>query len=81
MMVLVKEEKKPTSDTTSQSLLHLAHERLKYINQYSINFMFSHVVNSMENVWMPVNYMYYVCLDLRLNEEIFQIDVIKIEYY
>lgn len=43
--------------------------------------MFSHVLNYTENVQMPVNYMYYVCLDLRLNEEIFQTDAIKIECY
>lgn len=81
MMLLVKKEKNLTRDTTGQSLLHLVHERLKYINQYSIKFMFTHILNSMENVQMPVNYMYYVCLDLGLNKEIVQINAIGSECY
>lgn len=38
-------------------------------------------MNSTENVQMSVNYVYYVCLDLRLNKDIFQIDAIRIECY
>lgn len=70
-----------TRDTTAQSLLHLVHERPKYLNQYRITFTFSHILNSTEDMQMPVNYMYYVCLDLRLNEEIFQINAIQTECY
>ena len=75
----VREETKLIRDNSGQNSLYLVHERLKYLNQQSIKFMFSHVFNSTKNVNMPVNFMDFIMFGLRLKKEILQAGAIQNE--
>lgn len=74
---VISKGKKIPSDNTSQNSLYLVHERLNYLNQESVKFMFRHVFNSTKNMIMPVNYRDSIMFGLRLNEEILQVGAIQ----